>query len=79
MISSMTSWKSSVTETRKTLENAPADKQARRRHLARVASNIVADRYSAGSQAANATIIIMHCYGIEAAREFVRDLDHHES
>lgn len=50
-----------------------------RRDFAMVAANITQDRYSAGSSAARATLIILLRHGLEAAKEFLDDLGHHEN
>lgn len=49
-----------------------------RRDFAMVAANITEDRYSAGSTAARATLIILLQHGLQAAQEFMADLEHHE-
>jgi hypothetical protein len=49
-----------------------------RRGFARVAANIAEDRYGAGSNAARCTIVIMLRHGLEMAKAFVEDLEHHE-
>jgi hypothetical protein len=49
-----------------------------RRDFAIAAANITEDRYSAGSTAARAALAILLMHGLEAAREFVSDLEHHE-
>ena len=49
-----------------------------RKDFAMVAANIARDRYSAGSTAAAAVLYIAAHHGIEAAINFVRDLEHHE-
>lgn len=46
--------------------------------FAGVAMNIAEDRYSAGSTAARATLIIALRHGIGAAEDFMADLAHHE-
>ena len=49
-----------------------------RRDFAMVAANITEDRYSAGSTAARATLIVLLKHGMKAAKDFVADLEHHE-
>lgn len=50
-----------------------------RRDFAGVAAMIAADRYAAGSSAARAAVYILITHGIQAARDFAADLEHHES
>jgi hypothetical protein len=46
--------------------------------LAMIAASIAQDRYSAGSIAAVVTIYILLTRGLEAAKHFADDLEHHE-
>jgi hypothetical protein len=55
------------------------DKATDRKGFAYAAMNIPQDRYSAGSNAARVAIYIMLKCGTEAALNFVKDLEHHES
>lgn len=50
-----------------------------RRGYARVAANIAEDRYGAGSAAARCAVAIFLKHGIVVARNFIADLEHHES
>ena len=68
------------------LEDAIADSYQRdqlrkattRRDFAVIAMNVVEDRYGAGSTAARLALIIALRHGVEMARDFIADLDHHE-
>lgn len=58
------------------LDDLPDDYD--RGKFARVAAGIAEDRYNGGSRAARVAVIIAIRHGAEAARDFVKDLEHHE-
>lgn len=49
-----------------------------RRDFASAASIIASDRYGAGSAAAKAVLYILFHNGLDAATDFINDLEHHE-
>lgn len=49
-----------------------------RRDYAYYAMQVAEDRYSAGSDAARATIVILLKHGVQAAIDFMKDIAHHE-